>query len=199
MSTTILHAVIHRRKSQDNYLPGAEDPAHKDFMKQAQASIDALGDFINQGYTILDSFDDQHGNLFVRQYLLHKADNSAQSVTQLHSVALQTIEVRSTYSKSYQENFDFMKCGFGIDQYVNIFDHPDPARNTWELCVKRGWSWQSLQAVLLKGLPVPAVLDYDGSWYTLIDIMPAKDHERMMQAIDYIYEDKNEQENGKND
>lgn len=187
MSDTILHAVIHSRTASnaDNLFI---DPSQQGQFEEAhKASMGVLHDYLDKGYQIIDSFDAKSGTWNVRQYLLHLPEDNSQKIEGLMTVSLRDLSVESTFSKSAKQSFDYLKCEFSDNKYVNIFDHPDSERNTWKICLNRGWTWEGIQTAIYKGYPISATLSYDGQWYTLVDIEPEIAHYETRLHIDTMF------------
>lgn len=184
MSNLILHPIPHSRQLGQYDTPQQVEQARKDFEEVASTAIDVMKDYLENGYTVLDSWNDSHGGYNIRQFLLHKPDDTTKIVKDMDVVYFNSVEVKSTYSKSHQLNFDYLRCGFGHNKFVNIFDHPDTTRNTWHICENRGWTWENLQDAIMNSYPVTVTLSFDGDWFTLVDIMAKTEYDFMCEVID---------------
>lgn len=200
MSDLILHAVLHTRKLYSSDFEDNMTISRDQFVKMAQESVTKLQSYLNDGYVIKDAFNGSHDEYEIRHYLLFREDTSPK-FSKVETVTLYNVEVKTTFSKSQNVSFDYLSCKFGNGKTVNIFDHPDEARNTWKIAENKGWDWQGLQSVLMDGYPVPATVTYDGQFYSLVDIISLQEHNLMGQEIDYkvgfdnAKQDDNEDEN----
>lgn len=95
-----------------------------------------------------------------------------------------SVEPASTYSKSTQAYFTFWRCELENGEKVNVFDHPDESRNTFQIAKQRGW--ETYLSDLVEGstyTPYPAIactVSHDGDWYALVDII----HHDLYETLD---------------
>lgn len=167
-----IHHVIHSRKlnSYEQATAQVQQEERESFSIRAKESQDEFQRLLESGWQILDSFDASHHLDITRCYVLQFEGKIEPTESQLHM--LYEVEIKSTYSKTHDTNFDYISCKHGLAQLLNIFDHPDPERNTWKICESRGWTWQGLQYAIMHGMPVPVRVSHDGDWWSLVDIMP---------------------------
>lgn len=194
MSDTILHPIIHGRKLSQFMTQEQANSSRDNFEQASKASMATMATYLEQGYTVIDSWDSEHGDYQVRQMLIYKADDSAVTAQNWRTEMLHNVEVKTTFSKTHDEYFSFLRCSFRSNQFVNIFDHPDISRNTWKIAQERGWTWERLQDALMNGYPVAATLSYDGQWFSLIDIIDAHEYDIISEIIDTMNGAKDDEE-----
>jgi len=103
--------------------------------------------------------------------------------------AIVSIECCETYSRSTQRNFFFWRCTLESGEKVNIFDHPDKSRNTFQIAQGQGW------AEFLIGMdmdidyemipPVPVTVSHAGEWYSLVGIMARANYTVIAKASEF--------------
>lgn len=122
---------------------------------------------------------------------------TAQNI-QVHSIV--DFHRATAHSKSTNSDFDMWRCNFGGNKPVNIFDHPDASRNTFDILRKRGWEEyfkETIQDAQVEPImPISCTLSFDGEWYTLIDIMEYQQHKILVDLhyghLPYIEEEEEE-------
>lgn len=198
MSNVELLFVVHGRQLT-NYEKMTGDEQFVEPVAEAQGkSLAKLGALLEAGYIILDSYDSTHLSLVGRQYLLQKP-SAALDTGRLEAVALYNCTVKNTWSKTHNVQFDYIVTNFLGSKAVNIFDHPDATRNTWQICQAKGWDWQGLQTALNDAHGIPAIVSFDGDWYKLIDIMSRDDYDMHLLTLDAIYSQHNDEELNEDD
>lgn len=190
MSDTILHPVIHSRTPMNDEMQALNPSKQSEFEEAHKASMGVLHDYLSKGYQILDAFDVKSGTWNVRQYLLYMPDDVREDVSKLMLVHLYDCSIEQAYSKTYDVSFDYLKCEFSTNRYVNIFDHPDNDRNTWNICTNRLWTWEGFQEQIYKGYGVQAIITKDGDFYKLVDVLPEISHHEYRLHIDTMFKAK---------
>lgn len=88
--------------------------------------------------------------------------------------AIVSIECAETYSKSTEQYFNFYRCTLDNGEKVNIFDHPDKKRNTFDICRAQGWE-SALEMTAGSSMdyetPIPCTVSHDGEWYSMVAII----------------------------
>lgn len=184
MSDLILYAILHSRQVGQYATHEDVQKAREDFTETAQATLAEMKRLLDAGYTILDSWNDSHSGYNIRQVLLHKPEDATVSAQNWRTEVLTGIEVKSTYSKTEQSSFDYLRCSFRQSKFVNIFDHPDESRNTWKFVKNRGWTWVEFQGAIMNSYPVPCTLTFDGEWFSLIDVIDKHEYDLLCEHID---------------
>lgn len=155
-----------------------DNPGHPSNAMKAlyQETIAELDKCLNDGYTVIDMYDSSHGTVTYRTYILRKADNApgATGATGSMKLAL-AITRKQTYSKSTQQNFDFWKLDLNDGKMVNVFNHPDTSRNTYQLVTDAAWGdlWELFQVgeTYVLDNPLPVMVANDGDWLKLTGII----------------------------
>ena len=141
-----------------------------------------LANLLDNGWEVrhISPIMDFENHKFHERWILHKDETKAATplLTNVQVRLIQQIEVRETYSKSKQQMFKYLRCTLDDDSdFVNIFDHPDDARNTFKIIKERGWfdlddpDWLDVGREIDPDLPIAVTISNDGEWNSLVDIM----------------------------
>jgi DNA polymerase-3 subunit epsilon len=136
-----------------------------------------LNHLLQAGYEIILSSTDIYDAIAWYEFVLYKADDTQPVATNARWDAITSIEGAETYSKSQGKLFRFWRCQLASGQKVNIFDHPDDARNTFKIVAAVGWE-DTFSDINLFGIaleefytPIPCWVSSDGEWLSLVSIM----------------------------
>lgn len=137
-----------------------------------------IDELMTDGYEIINTVAFFDGDVPYQRLMLRKDENAA-AIQQAAPVktevrAIVSIECRETYSQTAQQDFKFFTCVMDNGEKVNVFDHPDKSRNTFEIAENAGWHHlQNLEVGDIRHYSpaIPVVIGHDGVWYSLVNIM----------------------------
>lgn len=158
-----------------------DNPEHPNnvIAEMSKETLAELGDKLNGGYTIVDTFETTNHTTTYRTYTLYKADSNSEAVAG-ELAMVRYVTRKQTFSNSTKQYFDFWKFSLTNERDVNVFDHPDQSRNTFKIAIDAGWEKCLKQSNYddLYTLPtlIAVVVSNDGNWLKLEQIQPFADY-----------------------
>jgi hypothetical protein len=143
---------------------------------QATAEQMELDTLLNEGYQVIGSGVQGMSQAFT----LYKPDGGIQPTAKpqpqnTQVLNIESIECRETLSKSTNQYFKFWSCVDKFGAKVNIFDHPDISRNTFNIMKAADWGhWAEMAVGETNELdtPLPMLVSHDGEWASLVSVTP---------------------------
>ena len=135
-----------------------------------------IDNLLTDGYEIINTAVFKDNGVPWQRLMLRKDETKAAAtpLTNVQVRAITSVECRETYSKSTQQYFKFWTCELDSGDKVNVFDHPDASRNTYNIVKAAGfltWEQMSVGDTFEPNPPMPVTVTYDGEWYSLADII----------------------------
>lgn len=146
---------------------------HTDLAVDFEKGLLSLNQSLEDGYEIVDTYEISNGVTEYRYYIMFKAkettnDDAGIPITFDNATA---IEGKETFSKSHNKTFRYWTLHLLSGEIVNVFDHPDPKRNTFSIIKESGWEefFLSVEKDQYTTFDEDVLISMvkDGDWYKL--------------------------------
>ena len=189
-------AFLEQSKYPDSDAPNHPNRRMETFNEEMMAEF---SQYLDDGYTVIDSFDSQGGVILYRQYMLFKADKPTGAAAIAGNVGIlqlaHAITKKQTWSKTANQYFEYWRLELANGRFCNVFNHPDMSRNTYKLVQDAGWTdlWElfNLDETYVLDTPIAVVVSEDNEWLKLEQITAFMEYTNYA-PFTYIAESENE-------